>query len=107
MKQLLTMLLLVLCSTVIFAQSSGKSKHKKARKTTNAVMYTCSMDPEVTSTKPGKCAKCGMDLVKVKPVVYTCPMHPEVTSSKQGKCPKCGMALEIKKEESKTLKTNL
>ncbi len=25
--------------------------------------YTCSMHPEVTSDKPGKCPKCGMDLV--------------------------------------------
>lgn len=27
-------------------------------------VYTCSMHPEVTSDKPGKCPKCGMDLVK-------------------------------------------
>jgi hypothetical protein len=26
--------------------------------------YTCSMHPEVKSDKPGKCPKCGMDLVK-------------------------------------------
>ena len=29
-----------------------------------AVTYTCSMHPEVVSDKPGKCPKCGMDLVK-------------------------------------------
>lgn len=28
------------------------------------VNYTCPMHPEVTSAKPGKCPKCGMDLVK-------------------------------------------
>ncbi len=28
--------------------------------------YTCSMHPDVTSDKPGKCSKCGMDLVKKK-----------------------------------------
>lgn len=27
-------------------------------------LYTCSMHPEVISDKPGKCSKCGMDLVK-------------------------------------------
>lgn len=27
-----------------------------------AVVYTCPMHPEVTSDKPGKCSKCGMDL---------------------------------------------
>jgi hypothetical protein len=29
--------------------------------------YTCTMDPEVISDKPGKCPKCGMKLVKMKP----------------------------------------
>jgi hypothetical protein len=29
-----------------------------------ATVYTCTMHPEVTSNKPGKCSKCGMDLVK-------------------------------------------
>jgi hypothetical protein len=32
-----------------------------------AAVYTCPMHPEVTASKPGKCPKCGMDLVK-KPV---------------------------------------
>ena len=30
--------------------------------------YTCQMHPEVISDKPGKCPKCGMNLVKVKPL---------------------------------------
>ena len=29
-----------------------------------AANYTCPMHPEVHSDKPGKCPKCGMDLVK-------------------------------------------
>jgi hypothetical protein len=29
-------------------------------------MYSCPMHPEVTSDKPGKCAKCGMALVEKK-----------------------------------------
>ncbi|MEO5645671.1 MAG: heavy metal-binding domain-containing protein [Bacteroidia bacterium] len=28
--------------------------------------YTCTMHPEVKSDKPGKCPKCGMELVKKK-----------------------------------------
>jgi uncharacterized protein with PIN domain len=28
------------------------------------VMYTCSMHPEVMKDEPGKCPKCGMELVK-------------------------------------------
>lgn len=32
---------------------------------TNAAIYSCPMDPEVTSTQPGKkCSKCGMNLEK-------------------------------------------
>jgi hypothetical protein len=29
-------------------------------------IYQCEMHPEVTSDKPGKCPKCGMDLMQVK-----------------------------------------
>ncbi len=75
-----------------------------ARKATGKPVYTCVMHPEVQSDKPGKCPKCGMDLVlkdgaagpqqdeQAKPD-YTCVMHPEVSSDKPGKCPKCGMDL--------------
>lgn len=31
-----------------------------------SVAYTCSMHPEVKSDKPGKCPKCGMDLIEKK-----------------------------------------
>jgi len=31
-----------------------------------AQKYTCPMHPEVISDKPGKCPKCGMNLVPVK-----------------------------------------
>ena len=31
-----------------------------------AVVYSCPMHPEVVSDKPGKCPKCGMDLVLKK-----------------------------------------
>jgi FtsP/CotA-like multicopper oxidase with cupredoxin domain len=55
------------------------------------------MHPEVTSTEPGRCPKCGMKLLASQapagPTSYVCPMHPEVTSQEPGRCPKCGMKL--------------
>jgi hypothetical protein len=38
----------------------------KDEKKVNATTYTCPMHPEVISDKPGKCPKCGMDLVTKK-----------------------------------------
>ncbi len=32
----------------------------------NGISYTCSMHPDVKSDKPGKCLKCGMDLIEKK-----------------------------------------
>ena len=50
-------------------QSKGnKQSEKTATATTldttrsKAVVYQCPMDEEITSDKPGKCSKCGMDL---------------------------------------------
>jgi Cu+-exporting ATPase len=65
-----------------------------------ASVYTCPMHPEVRTTKPGPCPKCGMALEPVASFVtaegakYTCPMHPEVIRDRPGNCPICGMALE-------------
>src|SRR5688572_23069427 len=63
-------------------------------------VWICPMDPEVRSTKPGACPKCGMALEPEIPaapsvsVEWTCPMHPEIVRSEPGACPICGMALE-------------
>ncbi len=35
-----------------------------ANSTERAVQYTCPMHPEVVQSTPGKCPKCGMDLVE-------------------------------------------
>ncbi len=63
--------------------------------------YICPMDPEVHSTKPGACPKCGMALEPAdlsaelsETVEYTCPMHPQIVRPAPGSCPICGMALE-------------
>ncbi|MEI2822068.1 MAG: heavy metal-binding domain-containing protein [Chitinophagaceae bacterium] len=66
-------------------------------------MYTCPMHPDVTSDKPGKCPKCGMELKEKEQatVVYSCPMKCEgdKTYDKPGKCPKCVMALTEQKAD--------
>ena len=84
----------------------------------------CPMHPEITSTEPSRCPKCGMKLVPVAtqsghvsivrsardgiPAVelpsptsihassstYACPMHPDVTGNGPTECPRCGMWLE-------------
>ena len=58
------------------------------------------MHPEVLSSKPGSCPKCGMALEPTQPaapsehIEYTCPMHPQIVRDGPGTCPICGMALE-------------
>jgi len=87
-----------------------------------AELYTCPMPSDsVFSDHPGKCPKCGMELVKVENsdkmggmgmegmdmsgmehgtgiaemrTGYTCPMHPQVFSDTMGTCSICGMQLE-------------
>jgi len=101
------MLGIFLLSTSNYAQEKTQPKkstkvHDQVKK--EKIVYTCPMHPEVTSDKPGKCPKCGMNLVKKeartemkskeKTITYACPMHPEVKSDKPGKCSKCGMDLE-------------
>jgi hypothetical protein len=43
----------------------GQSKQQKST-TMQKVKYTCPEHPEVVMDKPGKCPKCGMDLVEKK-----------------------------------------
>jgi len=64
-------------------------------------IYTCPMksDYDVVQYGPGKCPKCGMNLVPVEKTgnknVYFCPMtQDKYVSSKPGNCPVCGMKLQ-------------
>ncbi|MEO6692988.1 MAG: multicopper oxidase domain-containing protein, partial [Saprospiraceae bacterium] len=55
------------------AQVSPKKKEKDnsipiVKETAISIIYTCPMHPEIHSTKPGNCPKCGMKLVKEKPI---------------------------------------
>jgi hypothetical protein len=100
MKKLLIVAIAMVTGITAFAQNGQPVKVDSAIAVSK---YICPMHPGVTSDKPGKCSKCGMDLVKAKKEKiksYSCPMHPEVTSDKPGKCSKCGMALVKKKTKS-------
>ena len=43
------------------ASESGQTQNQGGNK---AVLYTCAMHPEIVQNKPGKCPKCGMDLIE-------------------------------------------
>lgn len=43
------------------SQQSAGSMLSKAK-----IIYTCPMHPEVQMDEPGKCPKCGMDLIEKK-----------------------------------------
>ena len=64
MKKLILFLIISAVTTGAFAQTV-KSKTPKTDSTVKK-LYTCPMHPEVISDKPGKCPKCGMDLVEKK-----------------------------------------
>jgi hypothetical protein len=46
------------------APKQTTSKNKAVRPAPPAPVYACPMHPEVTDTKPSKCPKCGMTLVR-------------------------------------------
>jgi len=84
---------LTILSVSVFSQDTSMHKSNMQK-----MKYSCPMHPEVTSNKPGKCSKCGMDMKATANTKmhknYACPMHPEVTSDKPGKCSKCGMDMK-------------
>ena len=65
-KTIIAIAILLAANTVTIAQDSTH-KHSTHHHTTSATKYTCTMHPEVVRNKPGKCPKCGMALVKMKP----------------------------------------
>src|SRR5688572_10276525 len=86
-----------------------RNDHSRHLQTEPKEQYTCPMpEDSVFSDKPGKCPKCGMDLIKVEPddhqheaPQFTCPMHPQIIRDNAGTCPICGMDL-VKKENQAT-----
>jgi transcription initiation factor IIE alpha subunit len=104
MKKLIILAVLFLvASPALFAQAKAGKKDTLQ----HTSLYTCPMHSDVASKQPGKCPKCGMDLVltskeQMKMDVvknYTCPVHLEVTKHDPGKCPICGKKLNLSPKE--------
>jgi len=64
MKKLVLLLFFAVSTVMFFNACSGSSTQKTEQ--TAKVEYTCPMHPEVIQDKPGKCPKCGMELVEKK-----------------------------------------
>src|SRR4051812_12419087 len=62
MKQLMIYVLLLACSTVMFAQTSGQTKNKGSKQMQQGI-YSCPMHPDMVSDKPGVCSRCDTKLV--------------------------------------------
>lgn len=56
-----------LTTGMIVTGCSRSSTEPAAPKDNAATVYTCPMHPEVRQDKPGRCPKCGMDLVPAQP----------------------------------------
>ena len=79
MKNFILSFILAIIVSPMFAQTDSV---KIKTVSTDSISYTCPMHPEVISNKPGKCPKCGMDLVQKKSSssenkmnMMMCPMH--------------------------------
>src|SRR5215510_8168878 len=60
---------------VLVADGADAQTRPPAKKKPSAskVVYACPMHPDVTSTKPGRCPKCRMDLRRVDPTAQPSP----------------------------------
>lgn len=94
--------------------SDAKPSHAGSTVTESASesIWTCPMHPEIRMAEPGKCPKCGMDLVEQKievkpetskaeskPKGYACAMNCVPPLPNPGKCPICGMEMQAVYDE--------
>jgi len=87
--KVLLMAVLTILAIPVFAQNDASNKTRAPKYKPAKAMYNCPMHPDMVVSQPGKCATCGMGLVKSKKEkmkmdavkIYTCPRHPEITSN--------------------------
>lgn len=71
MARILAVLLALLTASALAPLASAQETKPSA--TIAAAKWTCVMHPEVVMDHPGKCPKCGMDLVPIKPKASPAP----------------------------------
>jgi len=66
---------LLILAGVLFVSPAftAQTSRSSTKKTQTKIVYACPMHPDVTSTKRGKCRKCGMDLRPTKTVTAEVP----------------------------------
>jgi len=60
------MLSALIACTVGCSHADSGGTTTSSQTATSAKQYTCPMHPDVVADKPGKCPKCGMELVEKK-----------------------------------------
>src|SRR6185295_20100945 len=58
---------LIACLIVPMGGVAPQTRRPNQKPAAKKVVYACPMHPNITSTKPGRCPKCGMELREVKP----------------------------------------
>ncbi|MCP5102009.1 MAG: hypothetical protein GY950_01455 [bacterium] len=95
MKNVPRVLFVLVFFSLVFSFAGGLYADKS--ETGKKTVYVCSMKKcDVKADKPGKCPKCGMELIKkVFETAFVCPVEKcGYKSEKPGKCPKCGKELK-------------
>jgi CopA family copper-resistance protein len=85
---------------LIFFLSVFSSAEAKVLQQSQPVTYTCVMHPEIHSSKPGKCPKCGMALVKEKPKQVKATAKPKAVTPVKKATPEKTKAASTDKVDS-------
>ena len=86
------MCMLLVCS---FAKGQDMKGMNMSKQQPQTVIYTCPMHPEIHSTKPGKCPKCGMKLVKEKAKANANPANSKQNRMKTSKDTFQGKSMDL------------